>query len=105
VRDVRGTLILDHIGDREEVVVGDGEIDREIASMAEEMGQPEAAVRETLRKNEALDRMRDQIRQRKVMELLQARAKILPAGSLSPAEAPENSGSIVTPEAGTGAAG
>jgi trigger factor len=94
IRDVRGMLILDHIAEREEIAANDDDVDAEISSMANEMEQPEAAVRETLRKNEAIGRLKEQIRHRKVMELLQARAKIIPSG-----------GTISTPEAGTGATG
>lgn len=94
IRDVRGMLILDHIADRENIAAGDDEIDAEITSMADEMQQPEPAVRETLRKNEAIDRLRDQIRHRKVMEMLQSRARIVPAGE-----------AISSPGAGTGASG
>jgi trigger factor len=107
IRDVRGMLILDHIAEREDVSVADSEIDHEITSMAEEMKQPEAAVRETLRKNEAIGRMRDQIRHRKVMGMLQAQARMVPAGSLAPESVPAAgpSDSAITPETGTGAAG
>ncbi len=94
IRDVRGMLILDHIAEREDIAANDEEVDAEIASMADQMQQPEPAVRETLRKNEAIERLRDQIRHRKVMEMLQARARIVPAGE-----------AISTPGAGTGASG
>jgi trigger factor len=85
VRDVRGSLILDHLAAREGIAVSDGEIDEKIAGMAESMRQPEARVREILGKDGGIDRIRGQIRNDKVFALLEDQAKIHDAGSLSKA--------------------
>ena len=89
VRDVRGSLILEHLAEREKIEVEDEEIEREIEAIAAQMGRPKENVREILTKNEGLDRIKGQIRNRKVLAMVQEQAKVVPAGSLSEAEASE----------------
>ena len=84
VRDVRGLLILEHLADKEQITVSDDDIDNEIQTMAGETQQSAANVREALSRNDGLERMRGQIRNNKILELLQSRAKVVPAGTLTP---------------------
>lgn len=89
VRDVRGSLILEHLAERENVDVENEEIEREIETIASQMGRSTGNVREVLTKNEGLDRMKGQIRNKKVLGILQNQVKFVPAGSLSEAEGSE----------------
>ncbi len=88
VRDVRGSLILDHLADREGVDATEEEISQEIGLVASGMNNTPDQVREALIKNNGLGRLTGQIRNRKVLEILQERAEIVPAGSL---RAPQDS--------------
>jgi hypothetical protein len=53
------------------------------------MGRPKENVREILTKNDGLDRIKGQIRNRKVLGMVQELANFVPAGSLSETEASE----------------
>ena len=89
VRDVRGSLILEHLAERKNIEVEEEEIEREIEAVATQMGRPKENVREILTKNEGLDRIKGQIRNKKVLGMVQELAKFVPAGSLSEAEPSE----------------
>ena len=65
------------------------EIEREIEAIATQMGRRKENVREILTKNEGLDRIKGQIRNKKVLGMVQERAKFVPVGSLSEAEPSE----------------
>jgi trigger factor len=83
VRDVRGLLILEHLADQEDISVTDDVVDSEIQTMAEEMQQPAAGVRDALSKNNGLERMRGQIKNNKILELLRDKVKLVPRGTLT----------------------
>ena len=80
VRDVKGSLILDHISEKENITVTDAEIDAEIEKIAAETDRPKEKVREVLSRDSGLERLRGQIRNRKTLDLLQEKAHIQPAG-------------------------
>ncbi len=82
VRDVRGSLILDHLAEQENVEVSDEEIGEAIEAMAAQMQQTAHSVREALNGNNGIERMKGQISNTKILKILQDRAKVLPAGSL-----------------------
>ena len=82
VRDVRGSLILDHLAEQEKVEVSDEEIDEAIEAMAAQMQQSAHSVREALNGNNGIERMKGQIRNTKILKILQDRTKVVPAGSL-----------------------
>ena len=82
VRDVRGSLILDHLSDQENVDASEEDIDGEIESMAAQMQQTTHSVREALNGNNGIERIKGQIRNTKILKILQERAKVVPAGSL-----------------------
>jgi trigger factor len=75
-RDVRGSLILDYISDKENINVSDDEIDAEMDKISSETKQPKQKVREVLTRDSGLDRLRGQIRNRKTLDFLQQRANI-----------------------------
>jgi trigger factor len=78
VRDVKGSLILEHISDKENIIVTDDEIDAEIEKIAAETDRPKEKVREVLSRDSGLERLRGQIRNKKTLDLLQEKARIQP---------------------------
>jgi FKBP-type peptidyl-prolyl cis-trans isomerase (trigger factor) len=82
-RDVKGSLILDYISNKEGVVVGEDEVDAEIEVMANEAQRPKEKVREILSKDNGLDRVMGQIRTRKTLDFLMEKAEIRPASQIN----------------------
>ena len=80
IRDVKGSLILEHISDKENIIVTDEEVDAEIEKIAAETDRPTEKVREVLSRDSGLERLRGQIRNKKTLDLLQEKARIEPAG-------------------------
>jgi trigger factor len=78
IRDVKGSLILDYIADKEGIGVGDEEMEGEIDKIAAETGRPREKVKEVLSRDSAIERLRGQIRNKKTMDLLQSKARIGP---------------------------
>ncbi len=76
VQDVKAELLLDRIADQENIQVSEEEIEREIQKMAERSGQSPAAVRASLTKQGALDRMKSKLRSDKTIDFLRAQARI-----------------------------
>jgi trigger factor len=75
-RDVKGSLILDYISNKENIRVTDEEIEAEIDKIAAETQRPREKVREVLGKDSGLDRLGEQIRNKKTLDFLQERAHI-----------------------------
>ena len=82
-RDVKGSLILDYIAQKEGITVNDGDIDAEIDAIAAETQRPAHKIREILTKDNGLDRVMGQIRTRKTMDFLLEKANIRPAGTIT----------------------
>src|SRR5437868_717004 len=62
VRDVKGSLILEYISDKENIGVSDEEVEAEIDKIAAETNRAREKVREVLSRDSGLDRLRGQIR-------------------------------------------
>ncbi len=77
LRDVKGSLILEYISDKENIGVTDEEIEAEIDKIGAETNKPKAKVREVLARESGMERLQGQIRNRKTLDLLQAKARIL----------------------------
>jgi trigger factor len=82
-RDVKGSLILDYISNKEGIAVGEDEVDAEIEAMANEAQRPKEKVREILSKDNGLDRVMGQIRTRKTLDFLMEKAEIRPASQIT----------------------
>jgi trigger factor len=80
-RDVKGSLILDYISNKENIRVTDDDIEAEIEKIAAETQRPKDKVREVLGKDSGLDRLAEQIRNKKTLDFLQGRAHIQPASA------------------------
>lgn len=101
VRDVRGILILEQLAEKEGIAVTDEETEEKIQEMATELGRPAGNIRQSLSQDDRMVRMRGEIRNTKILELLRGRVKFVPAGSLTPGpeNAAENVGGSLEPGA------
>ncbi|MFP5265632.1 MAG: trigger factor [Blastocatellia bacterium] len=75
-REVRGTFILGRIGEAEKIEVSEDEINQELEQYAASMNQSVEALRARLTKEGALDSIREQVRNRKALDLVIASADI-----------------------------
>ena len=74
---VKSTLVLDEIGRREQIQATDEDVAQEVERFAERSGRTAAAVRATLEKEEALDRIRAGIVREKTLTWLIEKANIV----------------------------
>jgi trigger factor len=70
VQEVKASLLLEKIADKEGIVVDDEEIDREIEALAGQTNQAPDAIRARLTRDGALDRIRNRIRNEKALDFL-----------------------------------
>jgi len=84
VRDVKGSLILDYIAAQESLLPSDQEVEAEIDRIARETNRPKEKVREVLSRDSGLERLKTQIRHKKTLDFVQARARIEPGLSRAP---------------------
>jgi len=69
-RDVRGSLVLGKIADRESIYATQDEVDAEVQRLARQQREPVAAVRMKLEKDGSLSRIANRIRTEKVMNFM-----------------------------------
>jgi len=79
VRDVRGSLILQYVAEKEKLEVLDEELDAEIERIATDANKPVEKIREVLGRESGMARLREQIMNKKVLDFLQEKARIQPA--------------------------
>ena len=77
MRDVKGSLILEHVAEKENINVSEQEIESEIEKIAGETNRPKEKVKEVLSRDSGIERLRSQIRNRKTLDLLQSKARIV----------------------------
>ena len=77
MRDVKGSLILEHVAEKENINVSEQEIESEIEKIAGETNRPKEKVKEVLSRDSGLERLRSQILNRKTLDLLQSKARIV----------------------------
>jgi trigger factor len=75
-RDVKGSLILEYISDKESITVTDDEMENEIDKIAIETNRPKEKVKEVLSRDSGLNRLRAQIRNKKTLDFLQEKAQL-----------------------------
>ncbi|HWO01854.1 MAG TPA: trigger factor [Blastocatellia bacterium] len=73
-REVRGSFILDRIAEAEKIEVADTELDAEISQLAERSGAAADVLRARLTKEGSLDSIKEQVRNRKALDLVIASA-------------------------------
>jgi trigger factor len=88
-RDMRVYFILQQIADKEDVSVGESELERRIQLLAQLEGQRPARFRESLRHEGRLELLRSEMRDEKTIELLISQAKIKDQESVPPGKAKE----------------
>ena len=76
VEDVKAELLLDRIATAENIDASDEDVEREIAALAERSNESAAAVRASLTKQGALDRMKSKLRSDKALAWLEQNAKV-----------------------------
>lgn len=70
IRDVKGSLIIDKIADRESIAATNDEVDHEVQRIAKQAKEPVAAMRKKLEKEGILGRIAYRIRSDKTLNLL-----------------------------------
>jgi trigger factor len=76
VRTVRWALLQEAIGEKEELTVGEAEVEEEIARLARESGRAPQAMRSLLQRGGDLDHLALSLREAKVLKLLVDAARI-----------------------------
>src|SRR5215831_7413763 len=76
IRDVKGSLILDHISEKEQIRVEDEELEAEVDKIAVETSRPKERVKEVLSRESGLERLRGQIRNKKTLDVLEAKSRV-----------------------------
>jgi len=76
VEDVKAELLLDGIATAENIEVSEEDSESEIARLAERSGESAAAVRASLTKQGALDRMKSKLRSDKTLDWLRSNARV-----------------------------
>jgi trigger factor len=85
VHDVKASLLVDKIAEREAIAPTNDEVDAEVQRIAKQQREPVAAVRKKLQKDGVLSRIAYQIRSNKTLNFLFEHAR-KEAGELEPAE-------------------
>jgi trigger factor len=70
VQDVKSSLLLDRIADKEKIEVGEDEVNHEIEALAKQSKQTPEAIRARLTQDGGLDRIRNRIRSEKTLDFL-----------------------------------
>jgi trigger factor len=73
-REVRGSFVLDRIAEAEKIEAADIDVDEEISQLAHRSGVAEDVLRARLTKEGSLDSIREQVRNRKALDLVIASA-------------------------------
>ncbi|HKG21063.1 MAG TPA: trigger factor, partial [Blastocatellia bacterium] len=75
-REVRGSFVLDKIAETEKVEVTEEELDQELERIAQSFGQEPSALRARLTKDGAIDSIKEQVRNRKALDIVIASADL-----------------------------
>ena len=76
IRDVKASLLLREIAQREDIQASDGEADEEVARIAESAKQPVEKLRQQLQREGGMEQLRAQIQRRKALDFLREAAKV-----------------------------
>lgn len=74
LREVKASLILEKIADREKIEANDADLDVEVERLAQQSRQPVEAVRKKLADDGTLERMRERLRNEKTLDYLYQRS-------------------------------
>lgn len=81
VADVKAEILLDRIATAEKIEATDEDLDKEIATLAEQSGESATVIRARLTKQGGLDRMKSKLRSDKTLDWLYRSARIETAAS------------------------
>ncbi len=82
--DFRVEILFDALGNQEQIEVSDEDLDKEIQSFAENEGEKPAKVRARLKKEGGLERLRDDLFRRRVLDRLVEKADVaVPEGAVA----------------------
>ena len=70
IREVKASLILEKIAEKEKLEVSDDEVQKEIDAIAKQTQQTPAEIRARLTRDGALERIKDRMRNEKALEFL-----------------------------------
>ncbi|MBI3934857.1 MAG: trigger factor [Acidobacteria bacterium] len=86
LEEVKGSLILEKIADRDSIEVDEAELDCELARLAQAMDQPEASLRARLTSEGGIDKIKARLRIEKALERVfqNVKVKSLRAGQSGP---------------------
>jgi trigger factor len=70
VNEVKASMLLDKIGEAENITVSDEDMDRELLMLSLQSREPLETLRERLAKDGGLDRIREQMRREKTASVL-----------------------------------
>ncbi|HWP85632.1 MAG TPA: trigger factor [Terriglobia bacterium] len=84
MEEVKASLILEKIAEREAVVISEAELDQELKQLAEAVNQPEATLRARLTTEGSIDKIKSRLRIEKALDQVFQKAKV---GSLGAGEA------------------
>jgi len=76
MEDVKAELLIDRIATAENIEASEEELEQELGRLAERSGESAAAVRASLTKQGALDRMKSKLRSGKTLEWLQRNTRV-----------------------------
>jgi trigger factor len=80
-KEVRSTLILENVAEKEKITVNDEEMNQKLEQLAAQMKQRVEAVKSYYQKKDRLEDLRAMIREEKTLDFLLGRAKIKEGGS------------------------
>ncbi len=80
-KEVRSTLILENVAEKEKITVSDEEMDQKLEQLAAQMNQRIEVVKSYYRKRDRLEDLRAMIREEKTLDFLLGQAKIKEGGS------------------------
>lgn len=105
-RDVRGSLLLDKVADAERIEVKPDEVDEEIAKLANHFRSTPDEIRKTFERQGALRNIENNLRTRKTVEALVAKARItegdwIDETAREPVVSQEKQGKTVKTDAGS----
>ena len=90
--NVKAFLLLDAIGNKEDLKVSDEDFDAELEKIAEDSGQVLARMRATMEKNGQLIMIRAQMREGKILDFLMDKAEVTEAPDPEPEHDRDHSG-------------
>ena len=80
-KEVRGTLILEKVAEKEKITVSDEEMNQKLEQLAAQLNQRVEAVKNYYQKKDRLEELRAMMREEKTLDFLLGRAKIKEGGS------------------------